>query len=186
VRLRILIEIAGSDLRNGAVNDVVDLAHYARGMGVEFFVCGTETVELREVLHREGATVVDGASTSISRRGLPRYLANVGRNIALLRRVRPHVVHLNYSGHGPSLALAAYLCGIPVVVRAGPVPTRVWRRWVSAYVANGRAHASALMQSTEAPRVRVTGDLVRLERLGDMTLAAPLPPRVPGRTPSSP
>jgi len=75
---------------------------------------------------------------------------------------------LNYAGWGPSLACAAYICGIPVVARAGGGgvnQSNPSNRWVSAYVANCRAHAADLLASPFASKVVITGDLFRLDRV---------------------
>src|SRR5947207_6578489 len=98
--------------------------------------------------------------------------------------LRPPVVHLTYTGYGPSLAYAAYLCGIPVVSRAGGPfdPGNLANEWIKAYVANCEPHARLLLESPLADRVYVAGDLFRPERLRGTT--APerrLPPRCPDR-----
>jgi glycosyltransferase involved in cell wall biosynthesis len=99
-----------------------------------------------------------------------------------LSRWRPDVVHLNYAGYGPALACASWRCGIPVVGRAGPYcEGNPANRWVSAYVANCRAHADALLASPLRERVIVTGDLYRPDRVQrTMVAERPLPPARPG------
>jgi glycosyltransferase involved in cell wall biosynthesis len=101
----------------------------------------------------------------------------VCRWLLRLRRLRPHVVHLNYPGYGPSLACAARLAGIPIVARAGPVvPRNPAARWVAAYAANCRPQAKDLLESPMADRVVLTGDLFRPDRLREtMTPVRPVP-----------
>src|SRR5262249_23766915 len=94
------------------------------------------------------------------------------------------VVHLNYPGYAPSLALAARLCGIPVVCRAGGDfnPRNRANHWVRAYVANCGPHAGALLNSPLADKVYVVGDLFRTERLTEPPhTIRPLPLRQQGR-----
>lgn len=180
-RLRVLIELASSDQRMGAVNDVLDLVHFADRRAVQFFVCGVVDDSMRQRLEGHDVGVVRGQSVVISKLGLPLYLASVARWLATLVRLNPDVVHLNYNGHGPSLACAAYVCRIPVVGRAGPPPARPLNSWMSAFIANSQAHAADLLRSAMADKVRIAGDLVRFERLADVEPRSPLPPRVPGR-----
>jgi glycosyltransferase involved in cell wall biosynthesis len=95
--------------------------------------------------------------------------------------MRPHVVHLNYVGYGPSLACAAWLCGIPVVARAGRyyVARSRGSAWIAAYLANCDAQAADLLRSPLADRVVVVGDLLRPERL-DIPAIRDIPPCRPG------
>ena len=90
----------------------------------------------------------------------------------------PTSLHLNYVGHGPSLACAARLCRIPVVSRAGGTfdPRNLLNKWTAVYIANCEAHAQTLLASPLASRVRITGDLFRPERLRAGALERPLPP----------
>lgn len=119
-QLRILIELSSSDPRVGAVNDALDLAHFAGTSDVRFFVCGPINAELAELATREGMTVIGACSRMISRHGALPYLGSVLAWIGRLCRIRPHVVHLNYAGWGPSLACAAWILRIPIVARAAP------------------------------------------------------------------
>ena len=102
--------------------------------------------------------------------------------MARLLAWRTDVVHLNYPGYAPSMACAAWLCGIPVVARVGPfLPHNRANRWVSAYVANCQAHATDLLCSPLHDRVVVTGDLFRADRVRQtMTPERSLPARREG------
>lgn len=176
--LRILIELSSSDTRIGAVNDALDLAHYAAPFNVRFFLCGPIDATLAELATREGMTLVRGSSRSISKREALSYGASVLAWIVKLSRIRPHVVHINYAGYGPSIAAAARILGIPIVSRAvGAYGPNVLNGWAAAYVANGPAHARALLDSPLAERVRVTGDLFRPERLSRTGADRPIRPR---------
>lgn len=182
--LHILVELSSSDTRIGAVNDALDLAHLAGALGVSFSFCGRLDDRMKALAAVRGIRVVGGQSRMISRWGLPLYVANVMTWIVRLGRLRPDVVHLNYSGYGPSLALAARLCGIPVVSRAGGeyIPRNRSNRWIDAYVANCEPHARSLLGSPLADRVVVAGDLFRRDRiLEPTTLARPLPTGRDGR-----
>jgi glycosyltransferase involved in cell wall biosynthesis len=181
--LRVLIELNSSDLRMGAVNDALDLAELSAPAGARFTLCGPLTPAFRAEAAKRGIATLSARSRTFSRRGLPLFAASViGWIVRLLWR-RPDVVHLNYAGYGPSLACAAYLCGIPVVGRAGGpfVPSNPANRWTAAYVANCRAHAEALLGSPLADRVVVTGDLFRPGRMqATHVRQRPLPPRREG------
>lgn len=176
--LRVLMELSSNDPRIGAVNDALDLAHYANALNVRFFLCGPIDARLAELATREGMRVVRGRSRSISKRGALVYVASVLAWILKLSWIRPHVVHLNYAGYGPSLAGAAWILRIPVVARAvAEVGPNLLNNWVAAYVANGPAHARALLESPLAGRVHVMGDLFRLERLSRIAAERPIPRR---------
>lgn len=180
--LRILIEVNSADLRIGAVNDALDLAELAGASGARFSICGTLTDELRWQALRRGVTIAHGRSRQFSRRALLPYVADVARWMSRLSQWRPDVVHLNYAGYGSSLARAAWHCGIPIVSRPGPyLPHNPSNRWISAYVANCRAHADSLLASPLHDRVVVTGDLYRPDRVRRTLLPErPLPPARPG------
>ena len=182
--LRILIELNSADLRIGAVNDALDLAELAAPGGVRFVLCGPLSRELCDEAARRGIETLRARSRSFSRRALPLYTIDVLAWMVRLARWRPDVVHLNYPGYGPSLACAASICGIPIVARAGggPVnPGNLSNRWVAAHVANSRAHAADLLDSPLAPKVVVTGDLFRPDRVrSTMVPERALPPRRPG------
>jgi len=181
-RLDVLVEANSADLRIGATNDVLDLAELSALTGARFTICGPLTEAFRREADRRGARTIVGTSRWFSRRALPLYAASVARWIARLRRLRPDVVHLNYPGYGPSLGCAAWLCGIPVVARAGPyTESNPSNRWIAAYIANCEAHAAALFASPLADRVVVTGDLYRPDRVNaTRALERPLPPRRDG------
>ncbi len=181
--LRILLELNGADLRMGAVNDALDLAELAAPSGARFLLCGPLTDEFCAEADRRGIETMRASSAGFSRRGIVPYALDVCRWVARLARWRPDVVHLNYPGYGPSLACAAWRCGIPVVARAGGpyIPNNRSNQWVSAYVANCRAHAETLLASPLHERVAVTGDLYRPTRLrSTMTFERPLAPKTPG------
>jgi glycosyltransferase involved in cell wall biosynthesis len=181
--VRVLLELNGADLRIGAVNDALDLAELTAPAGARYVICGPLTPAFCEEAGRRGIETRHVTSRSFSRRGSLPYAIDVLRWVARLSRWRPDVVHLNYSGYGPSLACAAWQCGIPIVARAGGpyIPGNLSNRWVSAYVANCLAHADALLQSPLADLVTVTGDLYRPSRLrSTMTLERPLAPKMAG------
>ncbi len=181
--LNILIELNSADLRIGAVNDALDLAELARPCGARFLLCGPLTPEFRAEAGRRGIETSLARSRTFSRRGLALYVADVLVWAARLLQWRPDVVHVNYSGYGPSLACAAWWCGIPVVFRAGGPYLRGnhSNRWGAAYVANCRAHADGLLGSPLADKVVVTGDLFRPDRVrATLTPERPLPPRREG------
>jgi len=178
--LHVLLEIASSDTRLGAVNDGLDLAHFTRPLGVRFTLCGSLDDRLIEMAQVSGIGTVRRASHSMSKRGILRYVADVAGWLGRLQRLRPDIVHLNYVGWGPSLACAARLCRIPVVGRAGGQfqSRNLSNRWIAAYVANCEAQAASLLASPLASRVVVTGDLFRPERLERCPrLERPIPAR---------
>jgi len=181
--LRVLIELNSADLRIGAVNDALDLAELAAPEGVGFILCGPLTPEFCVEAARRGIETIQARSRSFSRRCLPLYTIDVLMWMVRLARWRPDVVHLNYAAYGPSLACAARLCGIPIVARAGGpfIPDNLSNSWVAAYAANCRAHAAELLASPLAPRVIVTGDLFRPDRVRSTIVSErTLPPRRPG------
>jgi glycosyltransferase involved in cell wall biosynthesis len=181
--LRVLIEVNSCDLRMGAVNDALDLAELAHPSGASFMLCGACSPDFQAAAESRGISVVGGRSRSFSRLGLPLYLASVLLWIARLKQLRPHVVHLNYPGYGPSLACAAWLCGIPIVSRAGGpyIAGNLSNRWIAAYAANCAAHASELLASPLADKVVITGDLFRPDRVRTtLNATRPLPPRQDG------
>ena len=180
--LRVVVELNSVDLRIGAVNDALDLAELASPAGVQFVLCGPLSSQFREEAARRGIATSRATSRIISRRGMVLYALDVLRWMARLLAWRTDVVHLNYPGYGPSMACAAWLCGIPVVSRVGPyLPHNRANRWVSAYVANCQAHATDLLCSPLHDRVVVTGDLFRADRVRQtMTPERSLPPRRKG------
>jgi glycosyltransferase involved in cell wall biosynthesis len=180
--LRVLLELSSADLRIGAVNDALDLAELSAPLGARLTLCGPLTPALCAEAAARGADTIVAASRVFSRRQLPHYLWDVATWLRRLRRLRPDVVHMNYPGFGPSLAYAAFLAGIPIVARAGPVlADNPLHRWVAAYAANCRAQADSLLDSPYAGRVVMTGDLFRPDRLqATMTPERALPERRPG------
>jgi len=165
-RLRVAVELNNVDLRIGAVNDALDLAELASPQGVEFLLCGPLDSGFQQEAARRGIATRHAVSRIFSKRELPLYALDVCRWIARLKAWRTDVVHLNYPGYGPSLACAAWLCGIPVVSRVGPfIPGNLANRWVAAHVANCDAHAASLLASELRDRVVVTGDLFRADRV---------------------
>jgi len=181
--LHVLLELSSADLRIGAVNDALDLAELSRTMGARFTFCGPLTPEFCAEAARRPAATLQATSRPFSRAELPLYAWDVCRWLLRLRALRPHVVHLNYPGYGPSLACAARLAGIPIVARAGPIVARnPAARWIDAYAANCRPQAKDLLASPMADRVVLTGDLFRPDRLTQtMTPVRPLPAARPGR-----
>ena len=164
--LRVVVELNSGDLRIGAVNDALDLAELASPAGVRFLLCGPLSSQFREEAARRGIATRRATSRVISKRGMVLYALDVLRWMVRLLAWRTDVVHLNYPGYAPSMACAAWLCGIPVVSRVGPyLPHNLANRWVSAYVANCQAHATDLLCSPLHDRVVVTGDLFRADRV---------------------
>jgi glycosyltransferase involved in cell wall biosynthesis len=165
--LRILIENGSDDLRVGAVNDALDLAHFGRTLGAHVMLGGPIGSGFAAVAERSGISTICRSSLGASKRAFPKYATSVASWIAFLRRSRIEIVHINYAGYAPSLALAAHLLRIPVLARAtcGYDASNRIHRWVSAYIANGDAHAAPLLDSPAAQKVRIIGDLFRPERL---------------------
>jgi glycosyltransferase involved in cell wall biosynthesis len=179
--IRVMLELGSSDMRMGAVNDALDLARLATPLGARFTFCGVLSEALKDAARPIGVRFVSGRSRTISKYSLPLYVLSVAAWVLRLAWMRPHVVHLNYVGYGPSLACAAWLCGIPVVARAGQHHLQRNRgaNWVAAYVANCQAQAAALLRSPAADRVNIVGDLFRPERL-DTAPVRELPACRPG------
>lgn len=181
--VRVLIELDSDDLRKGATRNALDLAQSAREFGFECVLCGPLDEKFRSVVSGLGVATIRGGSRMFARSELPLYVWSVARWLARFRRVRPDVVHLNYTGWGPSLACAAYWSGIPVVARAGGGydPRNPSQKWIAAYVGNSEAHAAALLNSPLRDRVVVTGPLVRSAAPGDGPAGDPPPPKRAGR-----
>jgi glycosyltransferase involved in cell wall biosynthesis len=183
-RLMILIELSSPDTRTGAVNDALDLAQLVRPHGVVVVLCGRLDPGLIRLAGQLGITTIRGKSRFLSKLGLPLYALSFLLWVTRLLRLRPDVVHLNYSGYGPSLALAARLCRIPVASRAGGAydVRNLAHRWIDAYVANCVPHARLLLDSPLADRVCVAGDLFRRERFDETAVRVrALPLRRAGR-----
>jgi glycosyltransferase involved in cell wall biosynthesis len=166
-QLHVLMELWSSDLRMGAVNDAIDLAALARPLGVRFTFAGPLDERFTEAAARHGADVLHATSRTFSRSGLPLYTVDVARWLERLARYRPDVVHLNYSGYGPSLACAAHLCHIPIAGRASGafIQSNPSNRWVDRLLANCVPQAGELLESPLGSRVIVTGDLFRPARI---------------------
>ena len=182
--MRVLLELGCSDTKIGAVGDVLDLAHFVRPMGVEIIFCGPLDRSSKAVLRQLGLLTVRGHSRPISKLAFPLYAISVFRWMFRLFWLRPHVVHLNYTGWGPSLACAAYLMGTPVVSRAGgQFDPRNWsNRWIKAYASSCVSHAKSLQESPLADKVFVMGDLFRPDRLQEPDVPCrPIPARKDGR-----
>jgi glycosyltransferase involved in cell wall biosynthesis len=179
--LRVLLELGSADLRIGAVNDALDLARLATPLGARFTFCGVLSDELVSAAGEAGVRFIHRRSRSISRYSLPLYAWSVLGWLLRLAWEQPHVVHLNYVGYAPSLACAAWLCGIPVVARAGHhhLARNRGTNWIAAYLANCEAQAETLLRSAVADRVVIVGDLFRPERLCGSAVR-PLPASRPG------
>jgi glycosyltransferase involved in cell wall biosynthesis len=165
--LRVLLELGSCDMRIGAVNDALDLARLGTPLGTHFTFCGVLDDALREAVRPLGVRCIRGRSRMLSKFSLPLYVLSVVAWMCRLAWQRPDVVHLNYVSYAPSLACAAWLCGIPVVARAGHHcldPDR-GANWIAAYLANCRAQADALLRSPVRDAVEIVGDLFRPERL---------------------
>jgi glycosyltransferase involved in cell wall biosynthesis len=165
--LHVLMELASSDLRIGAVNDAIDLAALARPLGVRFTFAGPIDATFAAAAARHGAGVLRATSRIFSRRGLALYALDVARWLERLARCRPDVVHLNYSGYGPSLACAARLGRIPIAGRASGafIASNPSNRWIDTLLANCAPQAGELLASPLASRVVVAGDLFRPARI---------------------
>lgn len=181
--MKILIELYSNDIKIGAVNDVLDLARYSKGFGIKYYLAGPLNDELSNAAKSCGMELVPLCSRQISRRHFVSYLLNVIKWIFIIKNISPDVVHLNYVSWGPSLGLAAYLSGVPVVARAGGRydSNNLTHKWVSRYLANCAQQGAELMNSVLADKVAVVGDLVNLERFKSVEKpVAPYPPKAEG------
>jgi glycosyltransferase involved in cell wall biosynthesis len=180
--LHVLMELSSADLRIGAVNDAIDLAALARPLGVRFTFAGPLDEKFAAAAAGNGAEVLPAKSRVFSRRGFPLYALDVARWLERLARYRPDVVHLNYSGYGPSLACAAHMCRIPIASRASGafIESNPSNRWIDTLLANCVPQAGELLASPLAPRVVVTGDLFRPARISgiDRRHIGMRPPRI--------
>src|SRR6266436_1180546 len=75
--LRVLVELASSDTRIGAVNDALDLAHFTAPLGVKVVLCGRIDRALRALAQARGIAMLRGKSRVISKLGLPLYALSV-------------------------------------------------------------------------------------------------------------
>lgn len=165
--VRVLLELGSCDMRIGAVNDALDLARLGSPLGARFTFCGVLDDALKAAVRPSGVRCINGRSRTLSKYSLPLYILSVAAWMLRLAWERPDIVHLNYVGYAPSLACAAWLCGIPVVARAGRHfldPNR-GANWIAAYLANCHAQADTLLRSPMAHAVEIVGDLFRPERL---------------------
>lgn len=178
--LHVLIEAWSADLRMGATNDPLDLAEYGRASGLRVTICGPSAPEYRARVARVGAEWIPYSSAVYSRRRLLGYGWSLLQAVGVLRRVRPDVVHVNYSGWGPSLACAAYLLGVPVVGRPGTYSiANPSNRWLTGYVAITEAHAASIYASPLADRVQTVGPFISVRRLSTLDdgtgISSPIP-----------
>ena len=177
--IAVLIEVDSSDTKIGAVNDVLDLARYSRGLNINFSLCGPINSQLETFARNLNMKVIKTKSCMISKKSIIPYLFNTIRWCYIIRRICPDVIHLNYVGWGPSLGLAAYLNKIPLVARAGggDDPRNPSNKWISRYIANCEAQAKNLLCNAQLQsRVVIAGDLINLERLENNSYPHPLLP----------
>jgi len=181
--VKVLIELDSNDIKIGAVNDVLDLARYSKNLDVKFYLAGPSGDELSEAAKSCGMSLIPFFSRQVSKRHFLSYSLNVFKWVFIIKRIRPDIVHLNYVSWGPSLGLAAYLCGVPVVARAGGCynSRNLTHRWVTRYFANCIQQGDNLLKSVVADKVSVVGDLVNLERFKSIGKPLdPYPPKVDG------
>lgn len=166
----VLIELDSNDLKIGAVNDALDLARYSRDLDVVYYLAGSLNDEFSKVAEDCGIKLVHYRSRQMSRFHFFSYIFSVIRWLFLIKKICPDIIHLNYVSWGPSLGFAAYLCGIPVVARAGGTynPRNLTHRWVSRYIANCAQQGSDLANSILADKIVVAGDLINFERFKNL------------------
>lgn len=164
--MKILIEVYSNDTRGGATNDVLDLARYGRDCGLEYIVSGPIDGNLLVETNKIGVKTIDYGSRQFAKGDIIAYCFSVMKWMYFLVVNRPDVVHINYTPWGPSLACAANILGIPIVVRAGSRYTtaNLIFRWVDRFVANCEAQASQLLNTPLSDRVTIVGDLVNMDR----------------------
>ena len=75
--LKILLELDSSDLKMGAVNDAIDLAHFTRPLGARLMFTGAVSEELRAKALAMDVPVITGRSRTISKPGLPLFAGSV-------------------------------------------------------------------------------------------------------------
>ena len=181
--MKILIELDTNDTKIGAVNDVLDLARYSKQFGLEYYLSGPLNDELKSAAKSCGMGLVPFHSLQISKRRFLSFTLNVVKWIFIIKKIGPDIIHLNYVSWGPSLGLAAYLCGIPVVARAGGSYNKknLTHRWVARYVANCVQQGESLSRSAIADKVVVAGDLINIERFNNIgTPVEPYPKKTEG------
>ena len=177
--MKILLEVDSCDTRIGAVNDALDLARYGRDNSLEYVLCGPVSDGLAAEANKLGLHFLTTGSLQISKREIVGYLFNVWQWALRLLRIRPDVIHINYSSWGPSLACAGKILGIPIVARAGGTydPKNLTYRWVDRYAANCKEQAGGLLNSPVGKRVIVVGDLINMERFAVKEDCRSLPER---------
>lgn len=180
--MKILLEVDSNDTKTGAVNDALDLARYGRNKSLEYVLCGPVAGGLALEAEKMGVQSLPAGSIQISKEGIAGYCFNVFQWIWRLIRMRPDIIHINYSSWGPSLACAGKLLGIPVVARAGGTydPRNLTHRWVDRYAANCKAQAAGLLDSPVGERVFVVGDLINMDRFDAADDGRSLPEKPPG------
>lgn len=181
--MKVLIELDTNDIKIGAVNDVLDLARYSRKYGVQYYLAGPLNDKLSSVANNCGMKLVSFRSKQISKYYILSYILNVIKWIFIIKKISPDVVHLNYISWGPSLGLAAHLCSIPLVARAGGTynAKNLTHRWVSKYIANCAQQGEALTRSVLAGKVIVAGDLINTEQFTSIGLPIePYPKKTEG------
>lgn len=181
--MRVLIEVDNSDIRIGAVNDVLDLCRYGHSSDVDFYLCGKVDEVLRSAAQDVGFKVLNGASRQIGKRDIVLYIASVVQWLWVLIKLKPNIVHLNYVSWGASLACAAKIMRIGLVSRSGGEYStkNLSCRWIDCYVANCEAQAANLLNSPIKGKVRIVGDLINMDRFNikynDSVL---IPPKIEG------
>lgn len=165
--MRILIEVDSSDIRIGAINDMLDLCRYGKSQNIEFYLCGNVNNVLREAAEKSGFRIVKGKSMNLNKAFALQYIASVMYWLIILKRIKVNVVHLNYVSWGPSLACAAKILKIGLVSRAGGIfsPKNLTCKWTDYYLANCEAQASHLLNTSISHKVKVVGDLINIDRI---------------------
>ena len=165
--MNILIDIGTFDPKIGASNDMLDLSYYSNAEKISFFVTGNIDTKYTPTLLKKGLKVIAGSSKPYARSVLPFYLISVLVWVFRLKKYKIDLVHINYISWGPSLALAARLCGIPIVARAGGKYDlrNKTTTWVSQYIANCHEQAINQLNSPLKDRVNVVGDLLDVDRI---------------------
>jgi glycosyltransferase involved in cell wall biosynthesis len=181
-RIKVLIEILNSDLNTGAANDCLDFARYAQSMGIDLVFAGQLSDPMIFEARQRNVQIIKSRCRSYSRSTLPLFLIDAIRWMRRLRKDKIDVVHLDYSGWGPSLAYAAHRLGIPVVMRAGGIyhSKNPANHWIDAFAANCIPHAESLLNSPLAAKVQVLGSFFDVVRLTPpFHQIKTIPPRLP-------
>lgn len=166
-KIHVLIEVDSSDIKIGAINDVLDLIRYSGKVNIRYTICGSITSEFENILSNLGAQVINKQSRIISKKNILTYLLDVFNWYLILGRIHPDIVHFNYISWGPSLGFAAFLRKIPMVCRAGGqyIKNNLSSKWISLYLANCEVQANDLLNSILHDRVVVVGDLINFDRI---------------------